>query len=440
MRQPRVAYIAFYFPPSRASGVYRAVATSQAFSATGWDVTVFAPQRSLFTDCLGSFDDSLDAEIPDEVHVERVRFPARRWCREIRDFSRFRGNFPAWSDRLNTWAEESIFPEHYSPWIPRVLRAVLREHASARFDVILATGNPFSSFAAAWLTHRLTGVPYILDYRDSWTLDLFSEKPAFPPSSTAYRWEARMLHDCDRALFVNEPLREWHQQRYRESAAKMHVVANGWDPTQISGVRPPRPTPGHLRFGYVGTVTPNVPIESFLSGWALAQTLENTRGSTATLYGHLGFFPGSIGPLKARLAQGDPTVTLGGPVPKSAIGDVYNSIDVLLLLLAGGRFVTSGKVYEYMATGRPIVSIHDPRSAAAQVLRDYPLWFPARSLVPVDVARAIENAAIATNRLSDLEVAQARRYAAPFARRAQIEPFARDLAARVLALEARRHG
>jgi glycosyltransferase involved in cell wall biosynthesis len=433
LRQPRVAYIAFYFPPSRASGVYRAVATAQAFNATSWDVTVFTPQRSLFTECLGSYDNSLDAEVPPEAQVERVRFPARRWCRDIREFSRFRGNFPAWSDRLNSWAEDIVFPEHYSPWIPRVLRAVLREHHRKHFDLILATGNPFSSFAAAWLVHRMTGVPYVVDYRDSWTLDLFSEQPAFPPSSTAYRWERRILRDCERALFVNEPLRQWHQHRYEESATKMHVVANGWDPQQISAIRPPRPTSGRLRFGYVGTVTPNVPIESFLSGWTLAQTLEHTRGSVATLYGHLGFFPGSVAPLKARLAQADETVTLGGPVPKSAIADVYNSIDVLLLILAGGRFVTSGKVYEYMATGRPIVSIHDPRSAATEILSGYPLWFPAHSLEPIDVAHAIENASRAARSLSDESFAAAQRYSTPFSRSSQIEPLARDLAGIVAA-------
>ncbi|MCP9967991.1 hypothetical protein [Actinomadura madurae] len=45
--RPRLLYLAFYFPPSRASGVYRPRATANRLTELGWDVTVFAaPWRS----------------------------------------------------------------------------------------------------------------------------------------------------------------------------------------------------------------------------------------------------------------------------------------------------------------------------------------------------------------------------------------------------------
>src|SRR5438045_6402027 len=85
--RPRIVYVAFYFPPTRASGVYRSRATANHLAAAGWDVTVLTPQREFFTHYINSFDPSLEATVRAEVHVDRVRFPARAFEPDIRRYS-----------------------------------------------------------------------------------------------------------------------------------------------------------------------------------------------------------------------------------------------------------------------------------------------------------------------------------------------------------------
>ena len=46
--RPRLLYVAWGFPPCRGSGVYRALATANAFAAGGWDVTVLTVEREVF--------------------------------------------------------------------------------------------------------------------------------------------------------------------------------------------------------------------------------------------------------------------------------------------------------------------------------------------------------------------------------------------------------
>ena len=82
-----------------------------------------------------------------------------------------------------------------------------------------------------------------------------------------------------------------------------------------------------------------------------------------------------------------------GPAPKAELPEIYRNSDVLLLAMGGAEYITSGKTYEYLATGLPIVSIHDMKSAASEILEKYPLWFPAKSLAPEDVADALAAAA-----------------------------------------------
>jgi glycosyltransferase involved in cell wall biosynthesis len=434
--RPRVAYVAFYFPPTRASGVYRSRATANHLAAAGWDVTVITPQREFFTDYISSFDPSLEATVRGDVQVDRVRFPGRAWEPDVRRYSWLRANLPSVSKTLNTKLENALFPEHYSPWIPRVVRRIRELHTRSPVDLVLATGNPFSSFAAAWAVNRLTGVPYVVDYRDSWTLDLFNDEPAYPPGHAAWRWERRILRRASRIAFVNEPLREWHAERYPQDADRMLVVQNGYEP-EILGELPPADddsgliegTQRPLRFGYMGTLTQHVPVEPFLEGWRLARSADpDLAAASMHVFGHLGFFPASANTVRAKLPRdGEDGVSYEGPVPKAEVGRAYSGLDVLVLLLAGGRYVTSGKVYEYMAAARPIVSVHDPGSAASGVLTGYPLWFPVRQLAGEEVARVLREAADAARVADRGRVAAARAHAARFTRDAQLAGFEREL-------------
>jgi glycosyltransferase involved in cell wall biosynthesis len=428
--------VAFYFPPTRASGVYRSRATANHLAAAGWDATVLTPQREFFTHYIVSFDPSLEATVRGDVQVDRVRFPGRPWEPDVRRYSWLRANVPALSKAINTKLENAVFPEHYSPWISRVVRRIVELHRRVPVDLVLATGNPFSAFAAAWAAHRLTGIPYVVDYRDSWTLDLFKDAPAFPAGHPAWRWERRILGRAARIVFVNDPLREWHAARYPQDADRMLVVENGYEPEILGEIPPASPVAEDgvarpPRFGYMGTLTQHVPVEPFLDGWRFARAADPALASASMhVYGHLGFFPASANVLRAKLPRdGEDGVHYEGAVPKAEVGSAYAGLDVLVLMLAGGRYVTSGKVYEYMAAARPIVSVHHPSSAACGPLTGYPLWFPVRELTGEEVARVLREAADAARAGDPALAAAARAHAVRFTRDAQLAGFERELRA-----------
>jgi glycosyltransferase involved in cell wall biosynthesis len=115
-------------------------------------------------------------------------------------------------------------------------------------------------------------------------------------------------------------------------------------------------------------------------------------------------------------------VSYDGPVGKADVHDTYDRCDVLLLLLGAGRYVTSGKVFEYLSTGLPIVSVHDPGNAASDVLRGYPLWFPVRSLAPDDIATALVEAGEAARGADQSVRDECLRFAAQYARARQLQP------------------
>ncbi|HEX6967835.1 MAG TPA: glycosyltransferase [Micromonosporaceae bacterium] len=442
-RRPRILYLAFYFPPSRASGVYRARATANYLCDCGWDVTTFASPLRFLYEAVGSVDEELLKTIDPRIRIERPTLDMFDWEHDLRQFSGFRGMFPLLARKIHVWQQTINFPEKYASWGWASVRHALRLHARRRFDVVLATGNPFASFAAAWLFHRLTKVPYFLDYRDSWTLNLFTDSPAFSMDSPVWKWERRVLSNASGVVFVNNALREWHAARYPRVADKMMVVPNGWDPDllQIESAVPDEDAARRpLRFGYLGTLTQNQPVEEMAEAFHRARRHPELAEAELDIYGHLGFFRNSPPALLKRLGIGSgeadqpqPTSESGifvrGPVPKTEVATVYRNLDVLVFLAGGGRYVTSGKIFEYMASGRPIVSVHSPDIAAREVLEGYPLWFSANSLDPDDIAQSMVAAGKAARDLSIEQIVKARQFADRYTRKILLAPLEERLRA-----------
>ena len=423
-RRAHLLFVAWPFPPSRAGGVYRALATANAFAARGWRVTVITPERNYFLR-YGGADPTLEEQVDARIRVERIPFYWPVLETDVRRFSALRVYAPLVWSQLRKRLDRLPFPEFgYGPWRYQLETAAERIHADHPVDLCLATANPYVAFTAAWRLYK-HGVPYVMDYRDAWSLDVFTGARLNSPNDRAGRWERRLIAGAKEVWFVNQPIREWHAQAYSEFAGKMHVVANGYDSEfAVESSTSLIKNRNELVFGYVGTISPHVPLANLVEGWRLGrEQSELLMRSRAELYGYLGHYqtPSS---LMQRLVNEAVSVEMRyhGPIPKAHVRAVYDRFDALLLMLGTGRYVTSGKVYEYLATGLPIVSVHDPRNAASDVLQGYPLWFPAKDLSPTNVADALSAAAEAAAIADSEKRARAQAFASRYRRDQQLNP------------------
>jgi glycosyltransferase involved in cell wall biosynthesis len=422
---PHVLYVAWGFPPCRGGGVYRALATANRFAAKGWRVTVLTADRDTFVRYTGA-DPSLEERIDGRITVVRVPFSWPIHVTDLSQWSWFRMSAPSWWGKWRARRDRIQFPEvGYGPWRRTLERAAERVHADDPVDLVVATANPHVAFTPALRLQRRHGVPYVMDYRDAWLLDVFSGDRLHRKGSRAARWERRLVERASEIWFVNDPIRAWHEELYPTQADRMYTVANGFDPELApavhergpAGVRP-------LVFGYVGTVSPKVPLAPFVAGWRRARELSGAvAASTAHIHGYLGYYALPRADLLGIVDDAaDAGISYEGPVRKSQIGHAYDSFDIQLLILGSGRYVTSGKAYEYAATGMPIVSVHDPTNAASDVLRGHPLWFPVTDLEPDSIAKALIAAAEAAQTATSDVRRLARQFGARFRRDLQLDP------------------
>jgi glycosyltransferase involved in cell wall biosynthesis len=410
--------------------VYRALAIANDLAEHGHRVTVITVDADFFETVTGT-DTSLLTSIHPSVQVERVPLPHGHFAHDVRDFGRFQANFPWAFARLREFSQRRLFPERYNSWIPGAVRRALTVHRHNSVDVTVATGNPWSAFAAAWWLRKLGRVPYVMDYRDAWTLNPYTGQDTYPPGHLAWRWERRLIKSAARVAFVNGPTMRWYAEHYPAAASRMIMVMNGYDPELLGPMQPqPPPVQATLRFGFVGTLTEQQPHEALWKGWQQARSSADVRDATMHIYGHLGFFHGGRATVEALLP--DPAtsgVHYEGPVSKAAVGAVYRSLDVLVLMVAPSPYNTPGKVFEYAATGKPIVSVHSPETGSSDVLRGYPLWFPVNELTADEVATALTKAAHRARTINDTDTHACLDYARTLRRDLQLDILREALAA-----------
>lgn len=433
-RAPHLLYVAWGYPPGRGGGSYRSLATPNAFARAGWKVTVLTGLRETFRYTTG-IDERLEKRIDPSITVERIPFRAVPYEVDLRRWGWLRARFPEFHNAWRGFRDRRAFPERvYGGWRGPLEAAARRIHRTSPVSLTIASANPYVDFTAAAALHADAGVPYVLDYRDAWQLDVFSGERSTPANGDVARWESRLMADAHEIWFVNEPIRAWHAELHPQQADRMRVVANGYDAELVSFSDRVDPGRGDgLTFGYIGTMSPKVPLRELMAGWRLARERDELMArSTLVLHGDLGYAGKAndewLALLREYSAHG---VEYRGPVSKIDLTATYDRFDALVLALGTGAYVTSGKVYEYCASGLPIASVHDPGNAASDVLRGYPAWSSAESLETEHVADALMRCAAMSARQTTHQRADAQGWAAKYERQAQLTPRITELHAAV---------
>lgn len=355
--------------------MYRALATANEFVSRGWRVTVLTADRRTFEVLTGSDPESEQAIDP-SITVVRVPFDLSRGETDLRRWSWLRAQSPlAWSG-LQIVKERISFPERrYGSWRAALVAEALRIHRTDAVDLVIGTANPNVDFLPGWVLSTKHEVPYVMDYRDTWHLDMYKGTRTAGRMSRSGRWERRLLKRAVEVWFVNEPIKRWHDEEYPFIRERSHVVSNGYDPSFLDGMTfastEPRRAPS---IAFVGTVYGPMPLEAALQGWVEARATNAVIASaTLDFYGRLGHFATPDLEAKSLIERfAEHGVTFCGKVSKTEVHSIYSRSEALALILGKSRFITSGKVFEYMATGLPIAALHHPSTASGAVLAGYP--------------------------------------------------------------------
>ena len=389
----RVLVITYYWPPSGGSGVQRWVKFAKYLLGEGWQCVVCTPENP---DLIAE-DSTLGAEIPPEVEVLRRpiaepyelyrRLLGRKKGQAVTPISSGSKSF---KERLSLYIRGNFFvPDPRVWWVrptARFLKKYLREHP---VDVIVTTGPPQSMHLIGQSLAKATGIPWIPDFRDPWTKMYYLKH--LPLTKRTWRrlekMEQSVIDDASAVLTVTPLVQEFYAAKTK---TPVEMITNGFDEEDfadepVSGVCL-KSTTSAGQDGSLKSTTSAGPDFNITHTGLFAKD-----GNPLELWKVLGAMAAEDPEFKAKLrlrlaGKTDPevlqaiaeaglaqnVVDLGYCVHADAVRE-QKSATVLILPLRHDpdyRIILPGKLFEYLASRRPMLGIGQVDGAMARVVSD----------------------------------------------------------------------
>ena len=355
----RILVATYYWPPAGGPGVQRWLKTAKALKQLGHDVEVLTIDPAYATYPLR--DESLRAEAEGiTVHTTR----ARDWFgtyqkltrRKEVPFSGFanQAGKPGPIQRLSRWVRGNLFiPDPRRGWNPFAVTEALKQHALNPYDLVVTSGPPHSSHLIGLELQR-RGLRWWADFRDPWT-DIYYYR-MFYPSAWARRrdteLERSVLERAERVLTVSDDLKRLLASKLNGDSGKFLVVPNGYDPADFVADAPVPNNPVRTLV-YTGTLTLDYPLEAL---YTALRTYCRQHGALKLVFA--GRPAQEAKDALESLARELPlSVEFKGYLPHAESVALLQGADALLLLipeLPNNRGILTGKLFEYLGSGRPI--------------------------------------------------------------------------------------
>ncbi|HOO76654.1 MAG TPA: glycosyltransferase [bacterium] len=391
--------ISYWFPPVGGTWVMRAQKLAKYLPRYGWEPVILCARNPHET--VKRMDMSLFDELPTSLLVYRARSPeplfmldtAKRFARRAIPAGTVRGRraLDALDWRLDRWYDRfsrRLVPDPTAAWMPwagRLGRRIITRHRPA---AILSTAPPYSNHIVAMRLKRESGLPWIADWRDLWTLDRRYSKTGRLRRREEVL-ERSVLKEADAVTGILDEINASHiGLAGAENPEKFHTIPHGFDPDDFH--EPPLdPAPGKWNISYAGTFTQEIRPGVFLDGVRHAVDADARLAEKLRVN-----FIGSPNPeLAWAVAERklEPWVAFTGFLPHRRATRTMMGSDLLLLVLGDvprGEMVVSNKIFEYLASRRPILALVS-EGAAAEVIRATGAGLVVSPPDPAAVAAAI---------------------------------------------------
>jgi glycosyltransferase involved in cell wall biosynthesis len=361
----------YFFPPLGGGGMPRVLKFVKYLPDMGWDVTVLT--GPLMSQSYDVRDETMLAEVPVSVRIVRApELSAVRVRRRLRS-PLLRLHIPQ-AEHFVGW------PDEISGWLPGAASTALRLARQWRPTVVLSSSFPYTAHLVGLIAARAAGAPWVADFRDEWTLNPQGTPLPWPLPQLNARAERALVRRADRVTLADShyPLVGLAQDDPRRI-----VIHNGVDEADFDVSGAPEPPDDKFRLTYVGSLYGTrdaVPVLAAISRLVAKGVIDAERFELSVVGN--AWLPAGV------LDSETFTVKLTGYVEHERAVREMQAATALLFYAPAHTRATSGKIFEYLVSGRPILSVARADNLAHQLVAD----LGAGAAVAPDDPQAIEHA------------------------------------------------
>jgi glycosyltransferase involved in cell wall biosynthesis len=367
----KVLIVTYYWPPSGGAGVQRWLKFSKYLPELGWDPIVLTVDPECAAYPVTDF--SLKEDLPSSVKVhltpainyfgiykkDKSKIPSAGFANSADNtlkgkILRFiRGNF--------------FLPDPRKGWNKYAFKKACELIENEGIKHIITTSPPHSTqLIGLKIKKKYPTIKWIADLRDPWT-DIYYYKQfyhAFFSKWIDLRLEESVLKKADKIITVGPSLKNLYSQKVKGTAEKTEVITNGYDEDDFSGIKVT--TPSMFTITYVGTLSDIYPVDGFLN----ALQIYKEKGNEFMLR-----FIGTVSQNQKDLIQsktGDSILEFIPYVDHPSAIEFMLKTSVLLLIIPdhqSNKSIITGKLFEYIASGKPIICLGPDDGDAAGIMR-----------------------------------------------------------------------
>ena len=351
MTKLKITIITYSWPPRNSISTHRPYSWARYWSEKGEDVTILTAKKQ-------SFDHPLDLKLPKLKGVKVIEIPYELFWGPILKFSSV--------EKIGKWVRRK-FTNYLGPsYDPRnswfSSTAPIFSKLARESDVVISTYGPEVSHIIGCRMKILNpSIYWIADYRDLWTYN-----PSLINASKQLREKIKKDEKetvgqyADLITCISNDMCLRLSKLHNKTSIK---ITNGFDIDEKivkkNLLKKTLKLNKTLKIVYTGSIYTDGRNPTLLLNAISNLVIQKKIPKKSIILEFYGSRLDSINNLSQQPKYSD-LIDIKGHVPRSKILEIQNKADILLLLESSNelsRGVLSGKIFEYMASGRPILCI-----------------------------------------------------------------------------------
>lgn len=372
----KVLIITYYWPPASGPGVQRILKFAKYLPQFGWQPIVLTVKKGEYP----ALDETLCADVPRNCQVFRTAS-----CEPNVIYKKFIGlksndiipvavlaeGRVSWKKKVANWLRLTLYvPDAKICWLPFAVRAGRRIIDAHKPDIILSSAPPPTVHLIAARLARRYGRKWIADFRDPWTKIHYYQAHArfFISRKLDALLERRVLDRADRVISVGASLLRGLKRGDEDD--KYRVLYNGFDSDDFAAANGGS-APATFSIVYTGNLKANQ------NPAALWQALRELCEASSEFAAQLRLvFAGYVHQEVKKALQEFVLLEYAhfpGYTSHHGAIDIMRSAAALLFIVPDSpdnKGILTGKLFEYLAAGRPLLAIGPVDGDAAALLRE----------------------------------------------------------------------
>lgn len=371
----KVLIVTYYWIPSGGAGVQRWVKFTKYLRDFGYEPVVYAPENPEYP----SEDYSFQKDIPKDVTIiQKPIWEPYQIYRQLmgKKGEKIQAGFisenkkSGWKDTLSiTIRGNFLIPDPRRFWVRPSVKFLKKYITDNQIDTVITTGPPHSMHLIGMgLKKHAPNITWLADFRDPWTnIDFYKElNLSWLADKIHHHLEKKVVQQADMVTVVSGGMLEEFTALHPQ---KIALIPNGYDQSDMPAVKVA--VDKKFTISHIGTM--NVARNPAVL-WQVCAALKNEIPGFASdlciqLVGKVDF---SILEEIKSLGLSDQLLRIDYVPHHEAIHKQQSSQLLLLLINQAGnaKGILTGKFFEYLASGRPVLGVGPSDGDAAKILSD----------------------------------------------------------------------